>query len=155
MFIEKKIITIPTVEKKQKINTFHFFLRYMPNLPDEQELHSAWIRRLKRQVECDNQADKKSSTDNDDSLDGVIMQLTDSVVHIWFDACSFNPLTYREMVCMVLLAIGKNPDQCADIMGISTSSVLTYEKRVRDKLGARNRVHAFYMAIRCGYLKVI
>lgn len=110
---------------------------------------------LKRQIEIDNQADKKLSIGNDNSHDGVIMQLRDSVVHIYFDACSFNPLTYREMVCMVLLAIGKNPEQCADIMGISTSSVVTYEKRVREKLSARNRVQAFYMAIRAGYLKVI
>jgi len=65
-----------------------------------------------------------------------------------------NPLTMREMHCLMLLATGKNPDQCGDIMNITYSTVVTYEKTIRYKLGARNRVHAFYIAIRCGYFKI-
>jgi len=66
-----------------------------------------------------------------------------------------NPLTMREMTCLILLAAGKNPDQCADLLNITYSSVTTYEKRIRQKLGARNRAHAFYVALHKGFLKVI
>jgi len=65
-----------------------------------------------------------------------------------------NPLTAREMECLMLLAAGKSPEQCADLLNISYSSVITYEKRIRHKLGARNRVNAFYKAIYKGYLKI-
>jgi DNA-binding CsgD family transcriptional regulator len=65
-----------------------------------------------------------------------------------------NPLTAREMTCLMLLATGKNPEQCADLLNITYSSVLTYEKRIRQKLGVRNRVQAFYTALCKGYLKI-
>jgi len=75
-------------------------------------------------------------------------------VQIVPDARKGNPLTAREMTCLMLLVAGKNPEQCADLLNISYSSVITYEKRIRQKLGARNRAHAFYTAIYRGYLKV-
>lgn len=65
-----------------------------------------------------------------------------------------NPLTPREMSCLMLLATGKNPEQCGDILNIAYSSVITYERKIRQKLGARNRVHAFYLAIYRGYLQI-
>jgi DNA-binding CsgD family transcriptional regulator len=65
-----------------------------------------------------------------------------------------NPLTPREMHCLMLLAMGKNPEQCADMLNLAHSSVITYEKRIRQKLGARNRVQAFYIAICRGYLQI-
>lgn len=70
------------------------------------------------------------------------------------DHSSNNPLTVREMTCLILLANGKNPDQCADLLGISKSSVTTYEQRLREKLGAKNRTHALYLAVSYGYIKL-
>jgi DNA-binding CsgD family transcriptional regulator len=65
-----------------------------------------------------------------------------------------NLLTQRETTCLKLLVMGKNPAQCADMLNITYSSVITYEKRIRQKLGARNRAHAFYLAIYRGYLQI-
>lgn len=66
-----------------------------------------------------------------------------------------NPLNLMEMLCMILLAIGKNPARCADFLGVSENSVKTYEQRMRKKLGAKNRLHAFYIAQRKGLLSVV
>lgn len=70
------------------------------------------------------------------------------------DHSANNPLTVREMTCLILLANGKNPDQCADLLGISKRSVTTYEQRLREKLGAKNRTHALYLAASYGYIKL-
>lgn len=66
-----------------------------------------------------------------------------------------NPLSLREMVCLVLLASGKNPPRCADLLNISTTSVMTYELRIRKKLKARNRTQAFFLALLHGYFKLV
>lgn len=66
-----------------------------------------------------------------------------------------NPLSFREMLCLILLSVGKNPDQCGDLLGISAESVRSYEKRIRRKLGARNRTHAFYLASVKGFIQVV
>lgn len=66
-----------------------------------------------------------------------------------------NPLSVREMLCLTLLATGKNPEQCADLLGISVKSVMTYEQRLRKKLGAKNRTNAFYIAQVRGYISII
>src|SRR5690348_6391494 len=57
-----------------------------------------------------------------------------------------NPLTLREMICLILLSIGINPAQCADLLKISINSLARYEERIRKKLRAHNRTHAFYLA---------
>lgn len=66
-----------------------------------------------------------------------------------------NPLSLREMTCLILLAIGMNPARCADLLNISIHSLSTYEDRIRKKLGARNRTHAFYLAFSNEYLLLI
>ncbi len=66
-----------------------------------------------------------------------------------------NPLSIMEMLCQIFLATGKNPDRCADLLGISPNTIKTYEQRIREKLHAENRVHAFYIAQVKGYLTVI
>lgn len=68
---------------------------------------------------------------------------------------SKNPLSLREMLCLVLLASGKNPPRCADLLNISPTSVMTYELRIRKKLKARNRTQAFFLALRYGYFKLV
>ncbi len=68
--------------------------------------------------------------------------------------CDDNPLNLMEMLCLILLAVGKNPDRCADLLGVSVNSIKTYEQRIRKKLGARNRLHAFYIAQMQGWISV-
>lgn len=63
-------------------------------------------------------------------------------------------LSPMELLCLILLTIGKNPDQCADLMGISVKTVRTYEQRARKKLGARNRTNALYLAQINGYISI-
>lgn len=66
-----------------------------------------------------------------------------------------NPLTLLEMIYLILLVTGKNPDQCADLLGVEMVTVQNTEKRIRKKLGARNRTHAFYIASVRGFLTFI
>lgn len=68
--------------------------------------------------------------------------------------CPENPLSVIETLCIILLAIGKNPERSADLLGISPKTIRTYEQRIRDKLGARNRTHAFYLALTKGYITI-
>lgn len=63
-----------------------------------------------------------------------------------------NPLSLREMTCLILLAIGMNPARCSDLLNISINSLSTYEDRIRKKLGATNRTHAFYLASLHNYI---
>lgn len=62
-----------------------------------------------------------------------------------------NPLSLREMLCLLLLASGKNPPRCADILNISVNSVITYETRIRKKLGARTRTEALFLALKSSF----
>ena len=57
-----------------------------------------------------------------------------------------NPLSFQEMICMSLIAIGNSTEQCADMLGIKLKTVLKYEERTRKKLGAKHRSHALYLA---------
>ena len=66
-----------------------------------------------------------------------------------------NPLSAREMFCLILLAIGKTPDQCADMLQVTIADIFAYEKKMRKKLDAKNRTHAFYMALSRGYIALI
>lgn len=66
-----------------------------------------------------------------------------------------NPLSMREMVCLILLASGMNPARCAELLNISSNSVATYEERIRRKLGAYNRTHAFYLAATRKYILLV
>lgn len=86
----------------------------------------------------------------DTKNDSPLVWLTDAT-KLRLKLSSENPLTLREMTCLILLAMGKSPPQCADLLGISVRSVTTYEERIRKKLGARNRTHAFYLASIRGY----
>lgn len=65
-----------------------------------------------------------------------------------------NPLSVREMVCMSLMTVTKNIHHCATLLNISPQTITTYEKRIRQKLGARNRTQALYIALRRGYLSL-
>ncbi len=62
--------------------------------------------------------------------------------------------SFSEIMCLTLLATGRNPAQCADLLGIKEATVFTHEKRLRNKLGEKNRLHAFYLAIYNGYLSI-
>lgn len=139
----------PTQEK-ESTDMFQFFLRKMPNLPPTSEPPPALMARLEArlQAEEERQAVLRQSK-------YVTIQLKGRQVHIALGTCPENPLTYREMTCLALLATGYNPEQCAATLGISTPSVVTYEKRIREKLGVRNRVQGLYVAIRKQYLIIV
>jgi DNA-binding CsgD family transcriptional regulator len=58
------------------------------------------------------------------------------------------------MICLLLLASGKNPPRCADILNISVNSIMTYEMRIRKKLGAKNRTQALFLALKEKYFQL-
>ncbi len=66
-----------------------------------------------------------------------------------------NPLSLREMLCLLLLAVGKNPARCGDILNLSYNSVATYETRIRKKLNAKTRTHALFIALQNGYFEIL
>lgn len=66
-----------------------------------------------------------------------------------------NPLNLRETVCLLILANGKNPDRCADVMNTSTSIVLNAMKSIHKKLNVRNQIQAFFKTLQCGYIQII
>jgi len=66
-----------------------------------------------------------------------------------------NPLTFMEMLCLILMVLGKENEVCAKILNISAHSIKTYEQRVRSKLGAKNRANALYIALSKGYIQFI
>jgi len=63
-----------------------------------------------------------------------------------------NPLSLREMVCLLLLASGKSSRHCADLMHVSYDSILSYGRRIHQKLRANNKLQAFFKALKKGYL---
>jgi DNA-binding CsgD family transcriptional regulator len=66
-----------------------------------------------------------------------------------------NPLTTMQMFCLMLLSTGTKAKKCADILGLTVNTVQTYEKRLREKLGAKDRTHALVLACRRNYLTIL
>jgi DNA-binding NarL/FixJ family response regulator len=64
-----------------------------------------------------------------------------------------NPLSVQEVTCLILLSLGLKPEQCSELMGIATKTLMTYEQRIRKKLGASNRTNAFYLAQKKEFIK--
>lgn len=66
-----------------------------------------------------------------------------------------NPLSLREMICLLLLASGKNTLHCADLMNVSAESIRAYIKRINKKLHVNNRTQAFFKALQIGCFEII
>jgi|GEM_PF-6390886 len=92
----------------------------------------------------------KSSNGSKDSLELMVAGVT--YVSKLKPNIKDNILSLMETLCLILLAIGKNPYQCGNFLDISVKTVRTYEQRARKKLGAKNRVNAFYLAQMHGYV---
>ncbi len=65
-----------------------------------------------------------------------------------------NPLSIREMLCLILLATGKSPEQCATLLNITSNTLSSYLKRIHKKLQVRNRTQAFFISLQRGYLQI-
>lgn len=132
-----------------KTHMFHFFLRTMPNTHKSKVLHPTLMRRLEMRMAVEVElAEKNIDLSKPITIPGTNLR-------VLLGTCPENPLAYREMMCLVLLATGKTPEQCADILTVSVQTVATYEKRIREKLGTRNRINSLYFAIRKGYLSIL
>lgn len=94
---------------------------------------------------------KSKTNDINDIINASIIYLSGLRPNITSD----NPLSTMQMYCLMLLATGRNPDQCADLLGISVHSVTKHEKRLRRKLGAKDRTHAYHLALRNNYISII
>lgn len=64
------------------------------------------------------------------------------------------PLSMMELLCLIFSAFGKKSEGVAWILGVKPSTVNTYFDRIREKLGAKNKLHAFYIAVQKGYITV-
>lgn len=102
---------------------------------------------------------KQRITEKESFTEDALKLLTMSIayttqLHPNLDSAIPNPLTLREMTSLILLVNGKSMQQCADILGVSFSTVQTYEKRTREKLNTYNRAHSLCVAITRGFLLV-
>jgi DNA-binding NarL/FixJ family response regulator len=66
-----------------------------------------------------------------------------------------NPLTMMEMLCLIFLVSGKEKRTCAKLLSKSEHTIKTYEQRIREKLMAKNRANAFYIALSKGYISLV
>lgn len=63
-----------------------------------------------------------------------------------------NPLTMQQILCLCLLASGQTTRQCAVLLNIQEDTVHKHEKRIREKLNAVHRLHAYHIARQKGYI---
>lgn len=89
-----------------------------------------------------------------DNLVAILVEVLAEELGITPGPAESNPLSLREMLCLILLAIGKSPEQCAVILNITANTFSSYLKRIHKKLRARNRTQAFFIALQRGYLQI-
>lgn len=64
-------------------------------------------------------------------------------------------LTQRERICLSLAAKGHTSQQTARIMGIAKTTVETYRKEIKRKLGCQNITQAVFEGVQQGYLMTV
>lgn len=69
------------------------------------------------------------------------------------DSLSFTPLTAREQDVLNLLAIGLPNKAIAQDLDVSVDTVKAHIRHILDKLGARSRTHALWVAARRGLVE--
>lgn len=65
-----------------------------------------------------------------------------------------NPLTWRETEVLQLLAEGRDPQQIARALGVSTHTVRDHIRNVREKLGVQTVLAAVVTATRLGAIEI-
>ncbi len=87
----------------------------------------------------------------DDVAQHIVQHIT-GISNIKPNLCDDNPLSIMEMLCLILLTMGYVPKTCAKFLDVKLGTIKTYEERLRYKLSAKNRTHAFYLTLIKGYL---
>lgn len=62
-------------------------------------------------------------------------------------------LSARESACLLLAAQGKTSDETAEMLGVKSSTIKTYHKKIKRKLACASLAHAVFRGIRYGYLQ--
>ncbi|HVV68007.1 MAG TPA: helix-turn-helix transcriptional regulator [Gammaproteobacteria bacterium] len=89
-----------------------------------------------------------------DSLVAILIKVLTEELGITPGIAVDNPLSLREMLCLILLATGKSPEQCAVLLNITANTFSSYLKRIHKKLRVRNRMQALFIALQKGYLQI-
>lgn len=63
-----------------------------------------------------------------------------------------SPLSSQQTLCLCLLAAGQTTKECAVLLNIKEDTVHKYERRIREKLKAVHRLHAYHIACQRGYI---
>lgn len=63
-----------------------------------------------------------------------------------------NRLSSREISCLLLAAKGMTSIETADLLGIQSSTVETYRKKIKSKLACNSMAQAVFEGIRIGYV---
>jgi DNA-binding CsgD family transcriptional regulator len=62
-------------------------------------------------------------------------------------------LSARETACLLLIAQGKTSDETAAMLGVKSSTIKTYHKKIKRKLACANLAQAVFQGIRYGYVQ--
>ena len=64
-----------------------------------------------------------------------------------------NHLTKKEKNCLYWTAIGLSIEEIARLLNVSTSTVVSYRAKIRNKLKTRSMAEAVFKGMRLGYLR--
>jgi DNA-binding CsgD family transcriptional regulator len=74
------------------------------------------------------------------------------IMHLNDDLLNLPKLSPREKECLEWVAKGLSDTDIGDLLSISSSTVTSYIKNVRDKFKVRTRIQAVTIAISCGII---
>lgn len=91
------------------------------------------------------------------NADAALLQAVAQAAHLRLDQLvdqneEAKSLSFRERQILHWMSAGKSNNEIATILGISSATVATYNKRIFDKLGVNDRVMASTKAMRLGFV---
>lgn len=72
----------------------------------------------------------------------------------WKGSVKSEPITWREMNILVMIAQGNSNKEIADSLGIKYQTIKNNIYRLTKKLGAKNNVHALLLAMDVGLIRM-
>ncbi len=84
---------------------------------------------------------------------GMIDYVLDAAIRVCTEVYPRNPLTLREIECLIWLADGKTAIETGKILGITPRTVNSHASSAVSKLGASSRTHAILLAAMGGMMQ--
>jgi len=111
--------------------------------------------RLTQGVERSSHEVSDQQTDRSAELGRYLYKIITCGENIRISQSPENPLSMNEMLALLLPVLGYRHKECAVIMEVDPSTFKEYQKRLRQKLGAKSSMDALYIALIKGYCRVL